>query len=275
MPINARPEFFKAQQRFMEARTREEKIAALEEMLSHAPAHKGAEHLRAEIRGKLAKLRQQAERKSARASVAIPKEGDAQICIIGPTQSGKSTLLARLTNARPKISVVPYTTTKPEVGVAEWKGVKFQLIEIPSTFAPALMSIAANADGTVVVLDPRRDLNIQRNEMQELFQKFRIRKPHIEIIGRTDADVEYLKTSMWGMLGLIRVYTKQPGKKPETKALVLKQGATVRKAAAAIHKDFLKFFKFAKVWGSAKHPGERVGLDHRLADGDILEIHAG
>lgn len=275
MPANVTAEFVKAQSRYLNARTREEKIAALEEMLSLAPSHKGAEHLRAEIRGKLAKLRAQKTAKGARASIAIAKEGDAQIAILGPTQAGKSTILAQLTNAKPKISAVPFTTTKPEVGVAEWRGVKFQLIEIPSTFVPALMSIAANADGIVLVLDPRRDLAAQRSEMQELFGKFRIRKPYIEIVGRTDIDAEYLKTSMWRMLGLIRVYTKEPGKKPETKALVLRAGATVMNAANAIHKDFVKFFKFAKVWGSAKYPGERVGLDYKLADGDILEIHAG
>lgn len=274
MPINARPEFFKAQSKFLQAKTREEKIAALEEMLSLAPSHKGAEHLRAEIRGKLAKLREQKMSKSARKSVSIPKEGDAQIAIIGLTQTGKSTLLSTLTNAKPKITSIPYTTTKPEVGVAEWEGVKFQLIEIPSTFAPSLMSIVANADGALVVLDPRKDLAEQREEMKEKMQKFRVRKPYIEIIGRTDIDNEYLLSSMWRMLGLIRIYTKLPGKKPEKKALVLRTGSTVHDAASAIHKDFLKFFKFAKVWGSAKYQGERVGLDYKLSDCDILEIHA-
>ena len=274
MPVNARPEFFKAQQRYIEARTREEKISALEEMLATAPSHKGAEHLRAEIRGKLAKLRGQKSAKGARANITISKEGDAQIAIIGPTQSGKSTMLSQLTNAKPKISDVAYTTTKPEVGVAEWKGVKFQMVEIPSTLAPSMMSIAANADGIIVILDPRRDLDEQRHQMGATLEKFRIRKPHIEIIGRTDVDKEYIKAAMWQMLGLIRVYTKEPGKKPETKALVLKQGATVRNAANVIHKDFVKFFKFAKVWGSSKYPGERVGLEYKLKDGDILEIHA-
>lgn len=274
MPTNVTAEFAHAQSRYLNAKTREEKIAALEEMLSLAPSHKGAEHLRAEIRGKLAKLRGQKISKAARASISISKEGDAQIAIIGHTQSGKSTLLSKLTNAKPKISSLPFTTTKPEVGVAEWKGVKFQLIEIPSTFTPVMMSIAANANGILVVLDPRRDLATQRKEIHDMFAKFRIRKPYIEIIGRTDMDAEYLKSSMWGMLGLVRVYTKEPGKKPESKALVLRHGATVRNASAAIHKDFLKFFKFAKVWGSSKYPGERVGLDYRLKDGDILEIHA-
>ncbi|MBU5558019.1 MAG: TGS domain-containing protein [Candidatus Aenigmatarchaeota archaeon] len=275
MPANVTAEFAKAQSKYLSARTREEKIAALEEMLATIPKHKGTEHMQAEIRGKLAKLRGQKSSKVARTTITISKEGDAQIVILGPTQTGKSTLLAQLTNAKPKISDVPYTTTKPEVGVSEWKGVKFQLIEIPSTFTPSMMSITANADGIVVVLDPRRNLDEQRDEIRKLFSKFRIQKPHIEIIGRTEIDAEYLKSSIWKMLGLIRIYTKEPGKKPETKALVLKAGATVKDAASAIHKDFLKFFKFAKVWGSAKYAGERVGLDYKLKDGDILEIHAG
>ncbi len=275
MPTNVTAEFVHAQSRYISAKTREEKMAALEEMLATVPKHKGTEHLQAEIRSKLAKLRVQKISKAARGSISVSKEGDAQIAIIGPTQAGKSSLLSKLTNAKPKISDIPFTTTRPEVGVAEWKGVKFQLIEIPSTFEPSMMSIAANSDGILVVLDPRHNLTEQREKIRELFSKFRIRKPYVEIAGRTILDADQLKADIWKMLGLIRIYTKEPGKKPETKALVLKEGATIRKAASAIHKDFLKFFRFAKVWGSAKYPGDRVGLGYHLKDGDILEIHAG
>lgn len=275
MPINARPEFFRAQQKFLKAKTREEKIAALEEMLALAPSHKGAEHLRAEIRGRMAKLRLQKAAKSARKTISIPKEGDAQVCIIGLTQSGKSTFLAQLTNAKPAISSRPYTTVKPEVGVAEWKGVKLQLIEIPATFQPMFMSIAANADGIIFAIDSRSDIQKQKEILYDIIEQHRIRKPVIEILTKHAIDSEQVKEKIWSALGLIRVYTKEPGKEAETKALVLKAGATVRDAAAAIHKDFLKYFKFAKVWRTSRYPGERVGLDYKLRDGDVLEIHAG
>ena len=75
-------------------------------------------------------------------------------------------------------------------------------------------------------------------------------------------------------LNLIRVYTKQPNKGPSPTPLVLRKGATVYDVAEHIHKDFVKYFKYAKIWGpSAKYPGMRVGLEHQLEDGDIVEIH--
>ncbi|MET1101920.1 MAG: TGS domain-containing protein [Pyrodictiaceae archaeon] len=76
-------------------------------------------------------------------------------------------------------------------------------------------------------------------------------------------------------LDLIRVYTKQPNGEPSETPLVLKRGATVYDVASRIHSDLVKFFEYARVWGpSAKYPGERVGLDHTLEDGDIVEIKA-
>ncbi|MFQ6010292.1 MAG: GTPase, partial [Candidatus Aenigmatarchaeota archaeon] len=114
MPANVTIEFMKAKEKYQKARTREEKIAALEEMLSTIPKHKGTENMQAEIKSKLSKLRKMKAPKVARHAFSLPKEGDAQVCIIGLTQSGKSTLLASLTNAKPKIAPRPYTTTKPK-----------------------------------------------------------------------------------------------------------------------------------------------------------------
>ncbi len=77
------------------------------------------------------------------------------------------------------------------------------------------------------------------------------------------------------MLGIIRVYTKQPNGEVSKTPLILRRGATVEDAARKIHSDLVKYFVYAKVWGpSAKYPGERVGLEHVLEDGDIIEIHA-
>lgn len=273
MPTNVTIEYAKAQEKFLLAKTREEKISALEEMIAKVPKHKGTENLQAQLKSKLAKLKAQKEAKAGRKSFAIPKEGDAQICILGLTQSGKSTLLSKLTNAKPKISSIPYTTTKPEVGTAEWQGVKLQLIEIPSTFQPIYMSIAQNCDGLILVRDPRKDIAKQTAHLKQVLAEFRIKKPFIEI--SETKETEKIKEQVWKMLGLIRIYTKEPGKAPEKKALVLRKGATVAQAAKVVHKDFLKFFRFARLWGlSAKFPGEKIGLEHILQDGDILEIHA-
>lgn len=273
MPINARPEFFKAQSKYMAAKTREEKILALEEMLRTAPSHKGAENLRAEIKTKISKLRKQATVKAGRRITTIPKEGDAQIAILGLTQSGKSLLLRKLTNAKPELAKFPFTTEKPEIGMIDWTGVKIQLIEIPSKFESIHMNIAQCADGIVIVIDPKEDIHEQRMILKDVMKSFRINKPTIEIRSKDNIDVEATKKKIWEMLNFIRVYCKEPGKRPEDKPVVLQPGATVAYVAESVHKDFLKYFKFARVWGSTKYPGEMVGLDYVLKDGDIVEIH--
>ncbi len=80
---------------------------------------------------------------------------------------------------------------------------------------------------------------------------------------------------LFKMLRIIRVYTKQPNGDVAKQPLILRRGATVLDAARKIHSDLAKYFLYAKIWGpSAKYPGERVGPDHVLEDGDIVEIHA-
>lgn len=269
MPINATPEFFKAQRKYLDAKSREEKIIALEEMLREAPSHKGAEVMRMQLKQRLAKLRQQKKSKSSR-KVLITKEGDAQVCILGMTQSGKSTLLSKLTNAKPEISKHPYTTIKPEIGTFDFYGVKIQMVEIPSSFKPVFMSIAQSADGIILVYKSPEELK----ELKNILANSRIDKPFIEV--RQGENPEKIKNGIWSILGLIRIYCKEIGKKPEKKAMVLEKGSTIEDAAKKIHKDFIKFFKFARVWGkSAKYDGQSFGLDHKLEDKDVLEIHIG
>lgn len=269
MPTNVTVDFVKAQERYLNAKTREEKIAALEEMISTVPKHKGTERMQLELKQRLAKLKQQKKSKSSR-KVLITKEGDAQVSILGLTQSGKSTLLSILTNAKPDISNHPFTTTKPEIGTFDFEGVKIQMVEIPSNFKPVFMSIAQSSDGLVLVYRNEDELK----ELKNILSNSRINNPFIEV--RQGENSDKIKNEIWNMLGLIRIYCKEIGKKPEKKALVLKKGSTVEDAAKKIHKDFIKFFRFARVWGkSAKYEGQSFGLDHKLEDKDILEIHIG
>jgi len=269
MPANVTVEYVKAQEKYLNAKTREEKIAALEEMIREAPSHKGGENLRKQLKQRLSKLKQQKKAKASRRSLMIPKEGDAQVCILGLTQSGKSTLLSKLTNARPKISDHPFTTTKPEIGTFDFEGVKIQLIEIPSSFKRVFMSIVQSSDGMILIYRNKDELK----KLKNILSNSRVKKPFVEI--RTNEELEKIKNDIWNMLDLIRVYCKEPGKKHEKKALVLKKGSTVEDAAEKLHKDFVKYFKFARVWGSSKYAGEKVGSEYKLKDKDVLEIHIG
>jgi ribosome-interacting GTPase 1 len=87
--------------------------------------------------------------------------------------------------------------------------------------------------------------------------------------------LEELKDRIWKNLGFIKVYTKEPGKKAKKdEPLCLKKGATIESMAAHIHKDFIRKFRFARVWGkSSKFGGQMCGLKHVLEDEDIVEVH--
>ena len=88
-------------------------------------------------------------------------------------------------------------------------------------------------------------------------------------------DPELIGGTLFRLLGLIRVYTKSPHKDPDPDPLVLREGATVLDVASRIRRDLPRRFRYARVWGpSAKYPGMKVGSDHVLRDGDIVEIHA-
>jgi ribosome-interacting GTPase 1 len=103
MPANLTPQYLEAERNYRTAKTPLEKIAFLEEMLSVMPKHKGTDHLRADIRTKIAKLTQSLDKKTAtqRASMIIEKVGAGQVAVVGPPNSGKSQIVASLTKAAP------------------------------------------------------------------------------------------------------------------------------------------------------------------------------
>ncbi|MCS7254497.1 MAG: TGS domain-containing protein [Armatimonadota bacterium] len=90
----------------------------------------------------------------------------------------------------------------------------------------------------------------------------------------TGDGLDELRKTIWQMLGAIRVYTKRPGEKPDLSSpFILKRGSTVLDLAEAIHNDFAERLKCARVWGSAKFPGQPVEKDYVLQEGDIVELH--
>jgi uncharacterized protein len=87
--------------------------------------------------------------------------------------------------------------------------------------------------------------------------------------------LEELRPELFGRLGRIRIYAKEPGKKPDLeRPFVLERGATVRDLAKAIHKEIADHLKFARVWGSVRLGGQQVDREHVLTDRDVVEIHA-
>jgi len=91
---------------------------------------------------------------------------------------------------------------------------------------------------------------------------------------QTGEGLEELKGLIFHALQVVRVYTKEPGAKPDLQQpYVLKRGSTVLDLAATIHRDFSHQLKSARIWGSGKYDGQKVHKDHVLEDRDIIELH--
>ncbi len=289
MPTNVNFEYENAEKKFHQAQTTSEKLKALQEMLSTAPSHKGGENLRNSIKQRIAKIKDQQGKQSQKSGgkFSIKKEGSATIAIIGIPNSGKSTLLKELTKAKVQISSYPFTTIKPEVGIMDYHKVKIQVIELPAIVknytstenGNTFLGILRLADLIVLLLNLNQDPDKQIRMIKKELREGQIDIPLI-IHGINKKgqpyylDKEKINDSIWKGLNLIKIYTKMPGKPRETKPISLEKGSTIRDLATHVHKDFLKDFTFARVWGnSVKFARQRVGLEHKLKDDDIVELH--
>jgi len=96
----------------------------------------------------------------------------------------------------------------------------------------------------------------------------------LKISAAKGINIEKLKENIWKRLDLIRIYLKPIGKEPDmSNPLIVKNNSTVKDVCEKIHARFLNDFKYSRLWGSSKFPGQKVGLECRLRDGDIIEIH--
>ncbi|MEA1871571.1 MAG: GTPase, partial [Candidatus Bipolaricaulota bacterium] len=133
MPANLTADFLKARKEMQAAQTAQEKLAALEKMLSTIPKHKGTDHMQADIKRRIAKLRDSHSHtrhgKGSRLD-HIDREGAGQVVLLGPPNCGKSSLLSVLTNAHPEIADYPYSTTLPMPGMMAFEDAPIQLIDL-------------------------------------------------------------------------------------------------------------------------------------------------
>ncbi len=161
MPANLPLVYQKAEAIYRSASTLQEKIDALQEMLRLIPHHKGTDKLIAQHRKKLSQLRQECEKRPATsrkgAGVTIPKEGAAQAALVGMPNSGKSSLVGRLTRAAPAVASYPFTTHTPTSGMMPCLNFTIQLIDTaPITFDRArswLPNLIKSADALILVIN--------------------------------------------------------------------------------------------------------------------------
>ena len=134
--------------------------------------------------------------------------------------------------------------------------------------------LGANQYKPSVIILNKADLPGAEEKVEEFLSQYDGDAPVLVVSAKEKRGLEKLGPTFFEVLELIRVYTKKPNGPKADKPLILRKGATVEDVARSIHSKMLEGFKFAKVWGpSAKYPGERVGLDHEVADGDVIEIH--
>ena len=275
MATNAGHEYASAMQEYQDAGSDEERLKALKLMYQKAPKHKSSEKLVADLKNKISKLKAKLvkTKKQAKKSkgISIKKEGVATISLVGTTNTGKSTLLKELTGAKVKIASYEYTTKKPEVGISDYHGVKLQIVEIPSLFenfensgrGPAYLALVRQSDLLILFFNSAKEKTLLDKELTDI---------NIPILIYNKQ--ENIGEEMWKRLGLIKVQTKMPGKKPDYPPVALKKQSTIKDLAEHVHKDYLKNFKFARLWGkSVKYSGQRCGLTHSLMDDDIVELH--
>jgi ribosome-interacting GTPase 1 len=94
------------------------------------------------------------------------------------------------------------------------------------------------------------------------------------VSAETGEGLEEMGGWLFDRLGIVRVYSKEPGSPPDTGApFTVRRGDTVIDVAEQVHRDFVRDFKYARVWGGSGFEGQQVGRDHPVVDGDIIELH--
>ena len=315
MPANLPPTYYKLKHEHEAAKTDEERLRLLEEMLRIIPKHKGSEKVVSDLRRRIAAYKRAPTEKgkgSGKRSYSdhIPKQGAGQIVLFGPPNSGKSQILAKFTNANAEVSVTPYTTTTPMVGMLRYENIQFQLIDTPSIMPdyvlPTVMTLIRNADLLLPVISLASDnllddldtvtqlLNEVDDDVSE--GEYHLVANQLDAVG-ADERLEILKEfygetfeiyplsaetedgkadllqGLYEALEILRVYPKAPGKVVERDdPIVLPIGSTVLDAAVGLHKDF-EGFKFARIWGPQWHDGQSVSRNDVVYDGDVVEFH--
>jgi ribosome-interacting GTPase 1 len=120
----------------------------------------------------------------------------------------------------------------------------------------------------------KNDLTGEENGFIKLRERYELTCLCISISALKKENLEELKRAIFKLSGIIRVYSKPPGKEPDlSKPFTIPSGSTILDLASFIHKDFIFNLKFARIWGSAKFDGQRVEKNHVLKDRDIVELN--
>jgi small GTP-binding protein len=284
-----------------------ERIRELRTILTELPNYRNGPFadIRKWVHGEIEATRTRA-RVIHRDSIAVRREGAAQLALVGPPNAGKSSLLQALSRIQIKTGDYAFTTTRPVPAVTRIGGVLIQLVEIPGLIAGAregrgegraLLGVLRGADAIVLcqaaneapdgLRTVRRELDDAGIELPSLLAVTKadegdaaaaarafpdLDAVHVSVLD--DASLDRFRDAVFGLTGLIRVYLRHHGE-IDGDPVALYPPATVLDVARSIHHDLERTCRGARVWGpSARFEGQRVGRDHPVADGDAVEVLA-
>src|SRR3954469_6969492 len=274
-----------------------ERIRELRTILGELPGYKNGPYadIRKWVEAQLDQTRVR-KRVTHRDSIAVRREGAAQVALLGPPNAGKSSLLQALSSIQIKTGAYAFTTTRPVPALTRIGGVLVQLVEIPGPIegvsedrggGRALLGVLRNADAIVYCHDaarPLAELEAVRAEVAaagiekpsivaatKTDEAAPFAHPELEVVGVSVLDDESLdrfREAVWELTGFLRVYLRDGGD-----PVALPPPVTVADVADSIHHELGEACVGARIWGpSARFGGQRVGRRHELADGDSVEI---
>jgi small GTP-binding protein len=283
-----------------------ERIRELRRILDDLPGYRSGPYadIRKWVNAQLEETRTRS-RAVHRDSIAVRREGAAQVAFVGPPNAGKSSLLQALSNIQIKTGDYAFTTTRPVPALTRIRGVLVQLVEIPGLIAGAgedrgggraLLGVLRGADAIVFCHDASANPDELENVMAEVRAAGierpsflaatkvdeadeavleRLRTLGLEIVPVSvldDESVEAFRAALWRLTGLIRIFLRKHGE-DVSEAVALRPPATVADAARSVHHQLEERCLGASIWGpSARFDGQRVGREHELADDDVVEI---
>jgi small GTP-binding protein len=274
-----------------------ERIRELRAILTELPGYRSGPYadLRKWVEGELESTRTR-KRVVHRDSIAVRREGAAQIALVGAPNAGKSSLLQALSAIQIRTGDYAFTTTRPVAATTRLGGVLVQLVEIPGLIegaaedrggGRALLGVLRNADAILwchACDRPIEELETIRDEVATAGIELpgllaatkcdeapppehrELRVVPVSVLD--DASLDRLRAELWALTGLVRVRLRDGGD-----PVALRPPATVLDVADTIHHELRERCTGARVWGpSARFPGQQVGREYELSDGDTVEI---
>jgi uncharacterized protein len=203
MPANLTQQYKKAEEEYRRATTPEEELTCLQKMLQEIPKHKGTDHLQAELKAKISKVKKEmaAEKSSSKKikGLRIPRQGAGVIVIIGGPNAGKSQLLKSLTNAEPEVAPYPFTTTVPAPAMMPWEDVTIQMIDTPPITAdymdPSLYGLIRAADLVLLMVDLENDDGVEQCQaVMDRLSQSKTRLAAESYLDEADVGLSFTKT---------------------------------------------------------------------------------